>query len=431
MVKLMFLLWLGAEWLPQNNINIDEKDLEIIESIKNKNINDGKIFNPFLDMNLVKHEVKHLSFLTNLLNPNGTHFQGISFLELFLNTILNYESQENNKYIQNFCNNENIFVQTEKVTPNGRIDIWIENDEYIIAIEGKTESTDSKGQLIKYDEYLKQQDKPYLLIYLTKYGEEPKNEYPQNLQLMDFNDDILSFIDNALEIEILPKKIHETLNEYYNSLITYLNDFSDTWSYELDIIDEITKDKQSYLTYENIKNIYFYDTQKYKYSVVEDIANIFEKAKAKIERDLLSEIDAKCNDILSKNGFQLSDDSDLCLINSLEGNNFDINKVLEVRKSRTASFENDDIDTIKANTGINLPYIGNSYIINIVNDIEGLNIYISEFEQDTMIKQKNIHCLEADVFNTTNLKKLFDENYKNNLIEKCFKKLQELIIYTN
>ena len=82
------------------NINIDEKDLEIIESIKNKNINDGKMFNPFLDMNLVKHEVKHLSFLTNLLNPNGTHFQGISFLELFLNTILNYESQGNHSALQ-------------------------------------------------------------------------------------------------------------------------------------------------------------------------------------------------------------------------------------------------------------------------------------------------------------------------------------------
>ena len=56
-----------------------------------------------------------------------------------------------------FCDSENIYVQTEKTTPNGRIDIWIENDDYIVAIEGKTETVDSKGQLKKYDDFLKKQ----------------------------------------------------------------------------------------------------------------------------------------------------------------------------------------------------------------------------------------------------------------------------------
>jgi len=323
-------LWelvLGNEKVILDNldINIDKKDLEIIEDIKTKNINDGKMFNPFLDMNLVRNEVRHLSFLTNLLNPNGTHHQGTLFLNLFMNRILNYENQQNNENIQKFCDEENIHVQTEKKTPNGRIDIWIENDKYIIAIEGKTETVDSKGQLNKYDDYLQQQTKPYLLIYLTMTGEDPTNNYPNNLQLMDFDDDIMTFIKESLEINTIPDKIYETLNEYYNSMITYLNKFNNTWNYELDIIDEITKDKESYIKYENIKNNYFYNTKKYKYTVVEDVANVFEKAKAKIERDFLNELSDNLDKDFEKDGFIFSNNSNILIANFHDNIDIDIN----------------------------------------------------------------------------------------------------------
>jgi len=414
-------------------ININEEDLEVIEDIKTKNINDGKLFNPFLDMNLVKNEVRHLSFLTNLLNPNGTHQQGTLFLKLFIDRILNYEIQQDNQYLQNFCEEENIYVQTEKSTPNGRIDIWIENDKYIIAIEGKTETVDSKGQLKKYNEYLKTKNKPYLLIYLTKFGEEPTNEHPKNLQLMDFDDDIMTFIKNSLEIETVPDKIDETLNEYYNSMITYLYDFNDTWTYELDIIEEITKDKESYLKYENIKNNYFYDTKKYKYSVVEDIANVFEKAKAKIERDFLSELSDNLDEDLKKDGFVFSVISSI-LVNNFQDNidiNFDINMIFEKRKNRTASFEKDEIDSIREKTGIEIIYINeisdSEYLrLTILNDIYGLNVYFNHVKDDECInffEGQHIKLLSSDIFYSSNLHKLLDDKYTLKLINNCKEKL--------
>jgi len=54
-------LWelvLGHEKIILDNldIDIDKKDLEIIEDIKTKNINNGKMFNPFLDMNILPQE---------------------------------------------------------------------------------------------------------------------------------------------------------------------------------------------------------------------------------------------------------------------------------------------------------------------------------------------------------------------------------------
>ena len=425
--------------LDKLNIDIDKKDLESIEEIKKQNINDGKMFNPFLDMNLVRNEVRHLSFITNLLNPNGTHHQGVQFLNNFINALIdNYNLDKHiENYLNTFSESENIYVQIEKSIQNGRIDIWIENDEYIIAIEGKTETVDSKGQLKKYDEYLKNKNKPYLLIYLTMTGEEPTNEHPENLQLMDFNDDIMSFIQKSLEINKLPDKIYETLNEYYNAMITYLNNFQNTWTYELDIIYDITKDKESYNKYENIKNNYFYDIAKYKYTVIEDVAKVFEKAKAKIERDFLGDLSDSFDDYLEKEGFIFSSDS-MILVNDFPDNvdidiNFDISKIFEKRKSRTASFEKDDIDSIREKSGINLIYsnkttgLEDEYLrLTILNDIYGLNVYFNHIKNDECINYfegQHIELLSSNIFHSSNIDGLLDEKYRLKLMDECKEKM--------
>lgn len=424
-----------AIWKEQGNVAINEKDLFEIKNIKDKNINDGKMFNPFLDMNLVRNEVRHLNFLTNLLNPHGSHHQGDSFLKIFIDEILAYENQAKNQQLINFLKSENIYVKTEKSTPNGRIDIWIESDDFVIAIEGKTETVDSKGQLTKYDEFLQNEGKPYLLIYLTLYGEAPTDIHPDNLQLMDFNNDIMSFISNSLEIKALPKKILTTLNEYRDSMLTYLNNFSDTWTYELDIIDEITKDTESYLQYENIKNNYFYNTAQYKYSVVEDIANIFEKAKARIERNFMEELSEYLANDLKKEGFTFSTDSEI-LVNDFEDNvkvdiNYDINTIFETRKNRTASFEKDDIDSIREKSGIKIIYVNarleNEFLLmTILNDIYGVNVYFNHVKEDECINYfegQHIELLSSDIFHSSNISKLLDEKYSSKLIQECKTKI--------
>jgi len=414
--------------------DIDIKDLEIIRQLKEENINEGLMFNPFLDMNLVRNEVRHLSFLTNLLNPNGTHHQGISFLKLFIENILNYHIQNNNQYLKNFFDSENIYVQTEKNTGNGRIDIWIENDKYIIAIEGKTESVDSKNQLNKYDDYLKQQNKPYLLIYLTIFGEDPKNSYPKDLLSMDFYEDIMTLISKSLELK-LPNKINETLKEYYNSMIVYLNNFNPTWSYELDLIDEITKNEHSYKKYESIKNNYFYNIEKYKYSVVEDIAHVFEKAKAKIERDFMSELSDQIDLELEKIGFLFSNNSNILIEENPD--NIDINRDIELilnkRKARSINLDKLEYEKIVNLTGSVLSYENNSseehIICYIIFDSYGLNLIIDKDIGEDNVNRDSFEIANFHLLHSSNIHKLLNKNYMSSEIEKCRLKIINAIKY--
>jgi len=61
--------------LKQDDIEeINIKDLKEIEKIKENYIKeDDNFFNPFVDTNLARSEVRHLNFITNLINPNGSH----------------------------------------------------------------------------------------------------------------------------------------------------------------------------------------------------------------------------------------------------------------------------------------------------------------------------------------------------------------------
>lgn len=427
----------GNEAIEIKNIKkkIDSKDLKNIEEIRDININDGKMFNPFLDMNLVKNEVRHLSFLTNLLNPSGTHHQGTLFLEIFIERILNYHIQNENKYLINFCNCENIYVQTEKSTPKGRIDIWIENDNYIIAIEGKTESKDSKNQLNKYDEYLQTLDKPYLLIYLTIYGDEPLNNYPDNLQLMDFEDDIMTFIRNVLKQESIPDKIYDTLNEYYNSMIVYLNNFSHTWSYELDLINEITKDEHSYKKFENIKNNYFYNTLKYKYTVVEDIANVFEKAKAKIERDFLAKLSNELDSKLENQKFYFSGESNILVEKNPYDVDVDINKdielILQKRQARSLDVSKNEYEKTVQLTGSVLIYTNNEYNkeinLYIIKDPFGLNIIIDQVTGENTVHRNSYEIDDSNILHSSNINKLLDNKYMSDNIKKYCEEIIKIL----
>lgn len=433
-------------------IIVDDKDLKLLNAIKEQNINDGKMFNPFLDMNLIKHEVRHLSFITNLLNPYGTHHQGTQFLQNFITILEDYESQENNQYLKDFCSSDNIQVFSEKAIFNtgkdvddekGRIDIWIENNDYIIAIEGKTETVDSKNQLSKYDKFLQKQGKPYLLIYLTMHGEEPVNSYPENLKLMDFERDVLDFIGTSLESN-MPLKIKETLTEYQNSLITYLNKFNATWAYDLDIINEIIKDKESFEKYEKIKDLYYYDVKQFKFTVVEDVANNFEKAKAGVERFFFVELYNVMFDDLDKNGFIFSDSEDIddILVDDTDvGINKDIDNIYTSRMNRTKKYDLEQSEEYWENvrditrSRIRFKKIINeneSLYLTIQNDIMGLNAYthyINCNDDDGIapLSDKEIELLSYDEFYSSKVGDFLDEKYKAKKIGFCKIKILEAL----
>ena len=63
--------------------------------------------------------------IADLLNPHGTHAQGVAFLSLFLE-ILNLSDEEDNEWRNIDLEQANVTVQTEKMTSKSRrMDIYI------------------------------------------------------------------------------------------------------------------------------------------------------------------------------------------------------------------------------------------------------------------------------------------------------------------
>lgn len=401
---------------------IDTKLLKTIEKIKSENIENGKMFNPFLDMGLIKGEVKHLSFLANLFNPHGTHFQKDIFLKHFIKMLLEFETLENNKYLKKF-NTQNVKVFTEKVIDNNkRIDIWIEDNDFIIAIEGKVEAKDSKNQLMDYDKFLKKTKKPYILIYLTKYGEEPDNEYPEDLCLLNFQENIHDCISESLEEKLHPK-VKSTLEEYINSLTTYLYGLNPKWSYEFDIMSEIISSKKNFEKYRDIKNQYYYDKAQYKFSVVEDMAKAFDKSKALIELNFFSKICNKVEPVLEKKGFEFN----LELSNILHepkfiGNVVDVDTIYEARIDRINVVVENGVLQNKFHQ-ICVGFQKKNHIIQIVNGIMGLDIYL--FKNEKEVNKISIH---KNLFDFEKISELLESNYDKKMLDKVFKAVENLLL---
>lgn len=400
--------------------SIDLKELKDIEIIKQEYINEWDFFNPFVDTDLAKSEVRHLYFITNLINPNGSHMQGDEFLKLFIEELITFENMKENKYLQNFCMSKNIKVQTEYNIGNGRIDMWLENDECIIAIEGKTETEDHDGQLMKYDKFLQKKNKPYFLFYLTKYGSEPKFDYPDSLHLIGFDDTILPFVSNILEIDTLSEKINFIVTEYKEALDIYLNELDINWKYQLSIIDKIIKNKESYLKYENVTRNFYRDMDKYRHTIVEDIANSFELAKAKIERNFFKTLLTEISIDLKKEGFDLvvsfdKDGLDVAL---------DLQIISKARIKRLVMY-NENID-IRELSSYKIYFANNidenEYLsLGLQNDFFGFSMFIYHIKDGVEVNyfEKEEAILEPYIFYSNNIDKFLDKKYMDKYVKVC------------
>ena len=404
---------------------INLKDLEEIEKIKETYIKeDDNFFNPFVDTNLAKSEVRHLNFITNLINPNGSHMQNDTYLKLFIDELLEFENLANDENLQKFCSGSNIHVQTEYNIGNGRIDMWLENDDFIIAIEGKTETEDHDGQLKKYDDFLQKQNKPYLLFYLTKTGDSPRYEAPDTVELLGFNDTILPFIQNILELDNLPDNIYAGVNDYCNALDIYLNELNIDWAYGLNIVKEITKDKASYDKYSNIARNYYRDMDKFKNSVVEDIANSFELAKAKIERNFFGELLKNISADLEKDGFHLYSEFDEDGLNLA----IDLHSISQARIKRLSIYNKNknlrDITSFKIYFKNDID--DNEYLsLGIQNDYFGFYIFLHHMKDNEVVNYfaKEDVIIEPNIFYSNNIAEFLDKKYMSKHVKECKAKI--------
>jgi len=148
---------------------LDDKEfVGLIEAAKKRE------FNLFDVLDVASYEIRHSNVIAWLLDGKGSHGLGSYFFEKFCDQC----RVSGGKRIP-VLTASNYKVHREWSTGNGRIDILIESDTWVIVIENKLYSSETGDQLKRYkkyidDEYGKGRD--IWFIYLTVEGKSPLRE---------------------------------------------------------------------------------------------------------------------------------------------------------------------------------------------------------------------------------------------------------------
>lgn len=113
-----------------------------------------------------------------LLNPEGSHGQHGRFLHLFMQQLgVDWTASQDGH------------VRSEKVIPQGRLDIYIKTPAGVVALENKIGAADGSTQLCRYVGYLKSTVLDYRLIYLNPFGQDPEEtSIPRELKEAEVKD---------------------------------------------------------------------------------------------------------------------------------------------------------------------------------------------------------------------------------------------------
>lgn len=210
-------------------LKLNEEIIKVEEKSRKK----GDKFNIFSILGIQRKEVETHSFLLyDLINPNGSHYQGDLYLRIFLKEIL---KEKDDFKVDNLLKNaKNIKVDREtfisgKGIKNGFIDFTIEIDKYYIAIEMKIDSKENGNQLDNYKTFLESiPNKEKRLYYLTLFGDEAdkskieedeKNGYIR----ISFLQDISNFIEKSIEESKNLPIIRESLIQYQATIKNITN----------------------------------------------------------------------------------------------------------------------------------------------------------------------------------------------------------------
>ena len=191
------------------NTNKISNVLQQVRLLKNKNIElaavTGEDFNIFSILRVESDEVRtHTAFLTDLLNPQGSHRQGAAFLNLFLalDALKNSKADE-------YKNPETFQVSEEAFTDQGRIDILLEKNDACIVIENKIYAADQNAQLERYHQYALNKgysDGQVKLVYLTLDGSSPSKKSRGDLsedrvKCLSYSMDIINWLEECMKLK--------------------------------------------------------------------------------------------------------------------------------------------------------------------------------------------------------------------------------------
>ena len=196
-------------------------------SLKKKDcLQRGEQFNIIQIAGLTSSELFHSSFIAQILNPQGSHGQGDSFLQLFLSKI-----PEIGETLLLPFETSSASVYTEYVTPEGRIDILITNNAgQAIIIENKIYALEQPDQIKRYQKYAS--DKfgkgNYVVIYLSLFGSDSETVDKSKTYLpISYKDDIATWIEACIRNSAKFPGIREVFIQYEQILNILTNQIMD------------------------------------------------------------------------------------------------------------------------------------------------------------------------------------------------------------
>ena len=192
----------------------------------------GESFNIFSICGVNHYEVTHSAIIAEFLDPQGSHGQGLAFVKAFVESL----------NLQDFDFSLNgVEVATEMVTPNGRIDIVISNNnKQAVIIENKIYASDQWKQLKRYDDFAKTKYmNGYKILYLTLNGSSPNDEASQKVahKTISYKHHIIDWLLECRHIAIEKPLIRETLNQY----IQHIKNLTNTIDMDTDNKNSIIK----------------------------------------------------------------------------------------------------------------------------------------------------------------------------------------------
>ncbi len=184
----------------------------------------GENFNIFSILSMESAENKtHSEFLSELLNPQGTHGMGDSFLQAFLSVLQTKDPHP--KQLKDFICKDAVVkrefhtgtVDTETTT-GGRIDIYIkDSNDLSIAIENKIFAEDQSQQIERYCNFNPENNS---VLYLTLNGTEPSKSSKgklvagQDFYLISYKEDIIDWLTECQRISTDKPILRETIKQY-------------------------------------------------------------------------------------------------------------------------------------------------------------------------------------------------------------------------
>lgn len=201
----------------------------------------GEYFNVFENLHFTRPEEHlHTPFLRMLLDKDANHGVGKGFLEAFLKMVkkklkLDFQYDVNSSHVEY----QDVYLGNKEISEDGtstggKIDILLHDDKkHAIIIENKFDrygnpAQDQEKQLERYYNYGKKYE-GFILIYLTPSGQDASEYstgsdkityYPMSYDLSDNKPNILSWLDECLDISKECPRIHEVIKQY----ITFIKD---------------------------------------------------------------------------------------------------------------------------------------------------------------------------------------------------------------